>query len=124
MNSQTKRKRMSDCRYWRQFYRRFNWDAAYKNRCERLATLLRLGAPMAIIESEARMILEARYRGRWRCVWSMFTHAARAHYRERYWPAWEWIRTRIFRRPQDETLAYIERLDEEERAIEELAKQL
>lgn len=115
---------MTAWKYWRRFYRNFNWDAAYKNRCEGMATMLNLRAPKPIIAMNARMILEARHRGRWRCVWAIFTDACASHYRERYWPAWEWIRTRIFRRPQDETQAYVERLDEEESAISEMAKQL
>lgn len=115
---------IKEWRYWRSFWRAFNWTANYKIVRSRTAKMLSLNAPNPIITAQAHMIVEAHYRGRWRMVWGVFKKAFGDHYRERYWPFWEWIRTTIFRRPQDEMLALANRHFEEEDAIEEMAKQL
>lgn len=116
---------MTSWTYWRRFYRRFNWDAAYKNRCDGMARWLKIPhAPPVLVAMNARMILETHYRGRWRTVWGVFKDACWSHYAERYAPAWEWIRTKILRRPRDPDIVLAERLDEERAAMDEVASQL
>lgn len=115
---------ISEWLFWRRFWRSFNWSANYALQLDRMDVLRRLDAPPSMITSEAHMILEAHYRGRWRVVWGVFKKAASDHYLERYWPFWEWFRTRVLRRSPDETFAEAERDWEEEESIEELMRQL
>lgn len=116
---------MTNWTYWRRFYRKFNWEIAYKNRVEGMVRWSKFpNAPPVLIAMNARMILEAHYRGRWWAVWGHVKDAAWNHYSERYAPAWEWIRTKVFRLPRDPDLVLAERLDEEEAALSEVARQL
>src|SRR5947209_4694045 len=117
---------MTSGQYWRRFWRHFNWEAAYKNRCEGMERWLRMEKtigvkpPPVMIEMNARMLLEACHRGRWRAVWAHFTDACWSHYCERYADKWEWVRTKILRRPRDPDIVEIERLDEEDVALNEM----
>lgn len=115
---------MRSSTYWRRFYRKFNWAKAYDNRIDRLSRLAALKAPSVIVASEARLILEAHYRGRWRAVWGVFKDACWSHYAERYSDDWEWVRTRIFRRAPDPDIAELERDMEEEDALAEMVETL
>lgn len=121
---------MTSGRFWRRFWRQFNWDACYKNRCDGMLQWLtmekRVGVrpPPTMIEMNARMLLEACHRGRWRAVWANFKDACHAQWGERYADKWEWIRTKIFRRERDPDIVLAERLDEEESALDEVVNQL
>lgn len=119
---------MTQGRYWRKFYRHFNWDKAYENRCEGMRRWLAIPraaeAAKPVTAMNARMILDAYYRGRWHTVWGVFTDACWSHYSERYSDMWEWIRTKVFRRPRNPDLVIAERLDEEDAAVAELASHL
>lgn len=116
---------MTSGKYWREFYRRFDWDAAYKNRCEGMVRWLKIPhAPHVMIAFQARLILEAHHRGRWHMVWGVFKDACWSHYCERYADKWEWIRTKVFRRPRDPDLVLIDRMEEEDAAVTELASHL
>jgi hypothetical protein len=118
---------MTEWTYWRRFYRKFNWDAAYENRCNSMKRWLEMKPPFppkVMVAMEARMILDAHYRGRWKCVWGVFTDAFWCHYHERYAPFWEWFRTRVLRRPRNPDLVLIDRMDEEEAALDEVMGQL
>lgn len=116
---------MTSWTYWRRFYRKFRWDIAYTSRVEGMMRWSKIpGAPPCLIAMNARMILEAHYRGRWWAVWGVFKDACWNHYAERYAPAWEWIRTRVFRRAPDPDIALIERLDQEDEALCEAISKL
>lgn len=109
-------------------YRRWTpevWAKCWKRRkaaCQKRAAMPFW--PDMMWEMDARLILEAYYRGLWRAIWALLTHELHEVWVWYGWPRWEWIRTRIFRRSQNADLAEWERWDEEDAAVEELAKQL
>lgn len=118
---------MTEAQYWRRFYKRFNWDAAYDNRCDSMKRWLAMKPPFppkVMVAMQARMILEAVHRGRWHCVWAVFTDALWVHYAERHAGKWEWVRTKVLRRPRDPDLVIADRLDEEDEAVAEMMNTL
>ena len=105
-------------------YKQMDWQKAYKRRLPRLNRMIELRAPSAIVELNARLVLEAIHRGPWRAIWALTKHELWSFWLWYGFFKWEWIRVNIFRLPQNADLAEVERLDEEDAAIEELAKQL
>lgn len=69
-----------------------------------------------------RLFLEVYHKGPWRAVWALIKHELRSTWMHYGWFKWEWVRTRIFRRPQDATLAEAQRVWDEADAVEALAR--
>lgn len=105
-------------------YKNFNWDAAQRRRFERAQRLIELRGPAVIIAMNFRLYLEAYHRGPWRMVWALFKEELHGFWIWYGFLKWEWIRVHIFRLRPNEDIAMAERLDEEEAALNELAKQL
>lgn len=104
----------------------FAWDKALVRRRETLLSMgkWKLGAPDAVIEMNVRLFLEAYHRGPWRMIWALIKHELQSVWMHYGFFKWEWIRTRIFRRPPDEALAEAQRVWDDSDAIEEMAKNL
>jgi hypothetical protein len=62
-------------------------------------------------------MLKAYYRGPWRMIAAMAKRELESAWIHYVWVKWEWIRTKIFRRPQDEALAMAERVKAEDEEL-------
>jgi hypothetical protein len=107
------------------FGRYRNWtDESWREALASRKKHRHLDLPNCMLAFEAALILEAVHKGPWRMLWALFKNELHSLWLHYGWLRWEWIRTKVLRRPQDEALAMVDRLDEEEEAIEELVKQL
>lgn len=107
------------------FGRYKNWtEESWSKALERAKRHRHIDLPNVMLAYEAELVLEAYHRGPWRMIWNLTKREADAVWMWYGWPKWEWIRTRVFRRPQDEVLAQAERVSEEMDAVDELCKML
>lgn len=107
-------------------HKNFAWDKALIRRRASICSLgrWRVPPPDALIDMDARLFLEAYHKGPWRAIWALIKHELRSVWLHYGWFKWEWIRTRIFRRPQDQTLADAQRTWDEMDAVEEMVQNL
>jgi len=104
-------------------YKNKDWQAAYEHSRVRLSVFLNTNAHF-VIAHEAQLMLKAHYRGPWKMLFAIFKrelHSAGLHY---LWPKWEWIRTTIFRRPQNEAIAEFERVSAGGEEVDRIANKL
>lgn len=107
-------------------FKNFAWDKALDHH---RAMLLRMGRwqvppPDALINMNVQLFLEAYHRGPWKMIAALMKHQLHSVWLHHGWLKWEWIRTRIFRRPQNETLAIAQRTWDEMDAVEEMSSEL
>jgi hypothetical protein len=100
------------------------WEARYQRSCRMLKAMLEAKAPKIMLQDEARLLLTAAHGGPWRTIWALVRRELKSVWLHHGWFKWEWIRTRVFRRPQDATLAEAQRVSDEMDAVEEMAKKL
>lgn len=107
-------------------FKNFAWDQALPRRRASLISFGRWHTPPpdALVDLNARLFLEAYYRGPWRMISALIKHELRSVWLHYGWFKWEWVRTRIFRRPQNEVLVEAQRAWDEMDAVEELARKL
>ena len=77
-----------------------------------------------VVAMEAQTLLRAHYRGPWKMVAGIFKRELFSLWLAYGWAKWEWTRTKIFRRPQDEAIAMAERVAAEEEALMRIAREI
>lgn len=105
-------------------YRHRDWEASYQSSKARLRGMLAANVPKRMIQNEARTLVNAAYGGPWKALYALLRsqlYSAWLHYGLR---RWEWIRTRIFRQPQDDAIAAYERANHEVEEVERIASEL
>lgn len=78
-------------------FKNFAWDKALPRRRASLISFgrWRVPPPDALIDMNARLFLEAYYRGPWRAIAALIKHEIRGVWMHYGWLKWEWVRTRI-----------------------------
>lgn len=80
--------------------------------------------PDCLCQNAARMFLETYHGGTWRMILALIAYALKRFWAMHCWSKWNWIRVKVFRRPQNKALAEFERAADEMNAVEEMAAQL
>ena len=105
-------------------YKDKDWDLAYKHSRHRLKVFLTGPGLNVVIAMEAQALLKYHYRGPWRMIAAMTKRELTSLWISYGWPKWEWIRVKIFRRPQDEAIEMAERVAAEEEELMRIGEEM
>lgn len=101
-------------------YKDHDWESGYQHARRRLGTWIAGEGCNALVAYESQHMLKNHYRGPWRMILKMALRELQSAWNHYGWPKWNWIRVNVFRRPQDEALAAVQREQEEYLELEKL----
>lgn len=101
-------------------YKNKNWESAYRQSRVRMAVLIKGEGCNNVAAHEAQYFLKAHYRGPWKMIAAITKRELMSDWDHYGWVYWEWVRTKIFRRPQDEVIAAFEAEEAEHKRVENL----
>lgn len=105
-------------------YKSTDWERAYLNSRSRLKVFVTASGCNNMVASEAQHLLKTHYRGPWRMIAAIIKGELNSLWFHYGWPRWNWIRVKVFRRPQDEAIASAERILAEDSELMRIAREI